>query len=387
MIQTIARRAALTFVLAACGFAWAAPKAPADAAAQGGDVVLYVAPAGDDARSAQSPAEAVRTLGRIQDLLKARGFKEAERRIVVRFLPGTYRGLEVTWDFVAPGRSITFEPDDYQSGRFTVVMDGQNSDARRFFLLRLTESPPDDAPIATAITIRGLHITNYCEGISFGDWKSKAVVSGNLVEGNRLTRIGSMFQSPTRQADGRMMPTGDCVAAIRLQRAANNVIRGNVFEEIENLPAKQTASAKYGPLLLHAIYLANRSSGNLIEGNRFDRFSESPVRIRAESNDTRVVNNTFADPVFPARLKAGYQIKAISQWYCNEAVPACRDKADDGNTECPSLGTQIIGNRVVGPLDLYADESQSKNATCAAGQLRGTGSIEPRLEGNAVSGR
>lgn len=387
MIQSTLRRAVIAFVLAACGAAWAAPKAAADAAAPGGDIVLYLAPSGDDTRSAQSPAEAVRTLGRIQELLKARSLKETQRRIVVRFLPGTYRGLEVTWDFVAPGRSISFEPDDYQAGRFTVVIDGQGADVRHFFLLRLTEPPPDDAPVATAITIRGLHITNYCEGISFGDWKSRAAVSGNLVEGNRLTRIGSMFQTPTRQADGRVMPTGDCVAAIRLQRAVNNIIRGNVFEEIENLPARQTGSAKYGPTLLHAIYLANRSSGNLIEGNRFERFSGSPVRIRAESNDTRVVNNSFADPVFPARLKADYQIKAISQWYCNDAVPACRDKAEDGNTECPSLGIQIIGNRVVGPLDLYADESQSKKATCAAGQARGTGSIEPRIEGNSVGGR
>lgn len=349
---------------------------------QNADLTYYVAPSGNDALSGQSTAEAVRTLGRIQDLLKARVLKENERQIAVKFLPGTYRGLEVTWDFYQPGRTIVFEPQDYKPGKRTVVIDGQASDAEQFFLLRLTTPAPDAEPIATGIVVRGLSITNYCEAISLGDWKSKANVTGNLIEDNQFTRIGSKYQTAKVQDNGRKVPTGACVAAIRLQQASGNFVRRNTFQDIENLPASRTGVAKYGPLLLHSIYLSKNSSDNLIEANRFERFSGSPVRIRAQSDNNRIIDNSFAAPVYPAKVPDNYRIKAVSQWYCNDAVQVCKDRAEEGNAECPSVGTEIVGNQTQGDLELYADESQSKTATCTVRNARGASSTEPRLERN-----
>lgn len=347
------------------------------------DVTFYVAANGDDSRSGATPADAVRTLGRVQELLKSRTLKDTERQIAVKFVPGRYSGLGVAWNFVAPGRTILFEPQNYQRGKSSVVIDGQGGDVAQFFRLRIVTPTADGETLDTGLVFRGLDITNYCEGISFGDWKSKANVSGNMIEDNRFLRIGSKYQTPSKQPDGRRMPEGACVAAVRLQQASGNVVRGNVFQDIENLPAKSTAKAKYGPLLLHSIYLSNYSSDNLIEGNRFARFSGSPVRIRAQSDNNRIIDNSFDAPTYPGKVPPGYRIKAVSQWYCNDAVKICKERAEDGNTECPSTGIEIVGNRTSRDLELYADESQSKTPTCAIRPRGMAASTEPRLERNS----
>lgn len=371
---------AATLFLATTGQA-ASPKAPE--LKVNSDLTFFLAPNGDDGRSGATPAEAVRTLGRVQELLKARTLKDTDRQIAVKFVPGRYSGLEVTWDYVAPGRTILFEPQNYQRGKSSVFIEGQNGDVEQFFLLRVMTPTTGDETINTGLVFRGLDISNYCEGISLGDWKSKANVSGNVIEDNRLTRIGSKYQTPKVQDDGRRLPTGACVAAVRLQHASGNIVRANVFQDIENLPSSRTGAAKYGPLLLHSIYISKNSSDNLIEGNRFERFSGSPVRIRAQSDNNIIVNNTFDAPTFPGKVPPGYRIKAVSQWYCNDAVKICKERAEDGNTECPSTGTEIVGNRVARSLDLYADESQSKTATCTVRSRSTAASIEPRLERNS----
>lgn len=351
------------------------------------DLTLYVAPNGNDSRSGGSPSDAVQTLGRVQDLLRSRQLKDSERKIAVHFMPGTYRGLEVIWDFYAPGRSIVIEPDGYRPGAQSVTIDGSGTDASQFFLLRLMKEGSDDAPVATNIALRGFRITNYCEGMSLGDWKSKSNVSGNLIEDNVFDRIGTKYQTATRQANGRTMPGGNCVAAVRLQRASDNVVRNNTFTNIENLPQKLTAEGKYGPRLLHAVYISKNSVGNVIERNRFSHFTGTPVQVRAQSDSTKVTGNTFADPVYPEGLAdPSKRIRAIAQWYCNDAVPACLKKAEDGNNECPSVGLEITGNQIGRGLDVYNDESQSKNATCRLPRPRSaTASAEPRLERNQVA--
>lgn len=371
----------LTPLLLAATALAAPPKAPELKA--NSDLTFYIAPNGDDSRSGASPSDAVRTLGRVQELLKSRTFKDNERQVAVKFVPGRYSGLEVTWDYVAPGRIILFEPQNYQRGKSSVFIDGQNSDVEQFFLLRVMTPTSGEETINTGLVFRGLDISNYCEGISFGDWKSKANISGNVIEDNRFLRIGSKYQTPKVQEDGRKLPTGACVAAVRLQHASGNIVRANVFQDIENLPASRTGAAKYGPLLLHSVYISKNSSDNLIEGNRFERFSGSPVRIRAQSDNNRIVDNTFDAPTYPGKVPPGYRIKAVSQWYCNDAVKICKERAEEGNTECPSTGTEIVGNRTARDLELYADESQSKASTCTVRPRGGAPSIEPRLERNS----
>lgn len=339
---------------------------------------VYVAPDGDDSRRGTAPADALRTLSRVQEMLKANELRIAGDQLTIRMMPGTYQKAGVTWDFVSPGHRIVIEPAPEGKGEFPVTIDGKGDPLAQFFLLRFAE--PSSTPINTGIVIRRLRIANYCEGISLGNWQSKAPVTGNVIEGNLFERIGSKYEA---DQGGKGMPRGNCVAGIRLQQASGNVIRKNVFSDIENLPVSQTVSGKYGPTLLHAIYVSNASTSNRIEDNTFRRFSGSPIRIGAASNDNIVKGNTFESPVYVGRTADKYTISAVSQWYCNDAVPACKEKSDDVTRGCPSTGIEIANNRVGPGINLYADDSQSKAATCPM-KVVPEAQRQPRLKDNVT---
>lgn len=348
------------------------------------DTVLnyYVSAEGNEKANGMSRSTAVSSLSRVQELLKARRDEPKVAHIRISILPGYYRGLSVLWDYYLPGADITIEAVDRQNGNRPAVIDAKGTNVTSFFVLRMAQE--SEKPIRTAITIRGLKISNYCEGISIGDWKSLTTVTGNTIEGNLFENIGSRFQTPTTQADGKSKPTGNCVAAVRLQNSQDGVVRNNTFQNIQNLPAKETGVAKYGPFLLHSIYLSSGASNNLIEHNVFDGFSGSPVRIRAQSDNNKVVDNKFSNPIYFGKPPAGYRINAVSQWYCNDAVPACNEKAKKGNFECPSIGTEIIGNTVGGDLNLYSDESQSQNVVCPL-PGRNADASAPKIVNNSVT--
>lgn len=357
--------------------------ATASLAARSADTV-YVAPNGDDNRSGKSPAEALHSLQKVQQLLKSQSLKIEGKQLTLKMLPGTYRNIGVTWDFVAPGKQIVIEPAEAApAGKYSVIVSGANDELGQFFLLRVTE--PSTTPVNTGVVIRGLHITDFCEGVSLGDWKSKARVTGNVIEGNLFSRIGSKYETPTPQPAGKPLPDGKCVAAIRVKDATQNVIRGNTFEQIENLPSGLTAAKKYGPALLHAIYVSNSSTANRIEKNTFRQFTGSPVRIRASSNDNVVEGNTFESPIYLPQTEGKYTISAVSQWYCNDAVKVCKDRAEDGQAECPSTGLEIVGNKVGSGMILYADDSQSKKATCAASTSITEAQRQPKMKDNTTA--
>ena len=356
---------------------------PSTGAARSSDTV-YVAPNGDDSRSGKLPAEALRSLKRVQQLLKSQSLRIEGKQLTVKMLPGTYRNMGVDWDYVAPGKQIVFEPAEATPpGKYSVIVSGNGDELGQFFRLRITE--PSTTPVNTGIVIRNLHVTDFCEGVSLGDWKSKGPAAGNVIEGNLFSRIGSKYETPTPQPTGKPLPDGKCVAGIRVQDSTQNTIRGNTFAQIENLPSGQTGAKKYGPALLHAIYVSNKSTANRIENNTFREFTGSPVRIRASSNDNVVAGNTFESPIYVAQTEGKYTISAVSQWYCNDAVKVCKDKAEDGQAECPSTGLEIVGNKVGSGMILYADDSQSKKATCAASTSVSEAQRQPKLKDNTTA--
>ncbi len=57
--------------------------------------------------------------------------------------------------------------------------------------------------------------------------------------------------------------------------------------------------------------------------------------IRDASNDNRILRNTFAEVGHAA---------IVSEQFCSRAITDACTKADD---ECPSSGTQIVGNSYV----------------------------------------
>jgi hypothetical protein len=245
-----------------------------------------------------------------------------------------------------------------------VIFDGVGSTGK-FFTLRPLKTTAASEAIKTSITIKGFQINNYCEGISFGDYKSNVIVSNNKIEKVTFQNIGSKYDPVKTIVNGRNITNGNCVAAVRIQRSTNNEIIDCKFINIENLPQKQTVVGKYGPLLLHAIYLSDGASKNTIIGNEFSKFTGSPVRIRNESDENEISKNKFMNPIY-INTKREYKIKAVSQWYCNENAPGCVNKED----ECPSANTLLKNNYIDPNLDGYSDESQSKNAKCPEEKLK-----------------
>jgi hypothetical protein len=329
-----------------------APSAPAQPGRQ--TAAIYISPTGDDAAAGTSPAKAVRTIARAQEVLKALDVRSGSQ-VSIRYLPGRHFNQSVDWDYAREGVTVAIEPDDTVPSSATI--DGSLNPGRNSYFLRLGYA--GEGTVRTGLTVRGLTVENYCEGISLGDWKTQGVTSGTTIDGNWFNRIGSAYQA----AGPGAKPDGNCVAGIRLQRAVGNTISNNRFTHIVNIDSRATLAAKYGPGLLHAIYISSQSSDNLVKGNSFSQFTGSPVRIRDRSNNIIVSQNSFSDPIY-ASVRSKRVLYAISQWYCNEGSPACLTKAERGHLECPSENIQMTDNKLAGRLELYADESQSKRSTC-----------------------
>lgn len=344
---------------------------------------FYVAADGDDGNDGQTPATAVRTLDRVQELLRAIPDNDEHRRIAVRFRSGTYRGLGVKWTYWRPGTDIVFEPEDRNARGYPVILDGRGGTSPGFFTLSLGRSKPDMDTVPTNLHFRRLRITNYCEGISFGDWQAKVTVSDNSITESQFDHIGSKFDPVKVTVNGQSLPQGKCVAAVRVQHADRTVISRNSFRDIENLPAARTAAKRYGPAHLHAIYISSESRQTLVEANRFERYNGPPVRIRDRSDGTRVLGNHFLEPLQKPGA-AGAPMAAVSQWYCNDAVGACVDLANSGQAECPSTGIEIRDNTYSRGMVLYADQSQSTKATCATPGRAKTPDVAPSLDNNVV---
>lgn len=323
---------------------------------------IYISPDGFDSYNGGRPDSAVKSLVRVKSIFEASTDIKSGDAVNVLFMPGKYYGLSVVWNVFKAGVAINFRP--YRDGD-VVVIDGEGGDGK-FFSLNLKSSPLVSGRVKTGIYFKRIHLLNYCEGISFGDWNSDVVVTDNKIEGVIFENIGSKYDPLTKTVNGVSMKNGSCVAAVRLQRAQKNVLLKNKFVNIENLLQKKTVVGKYGPYLMHAIYIADDSSDNIIRGNKFQNFTGSPIRIRNRSDRTRIFDNSFENPVYVSSPNEGYSMKAVSQWYCNEAVGDCIHK----DPECPSLGTVLNGNLIGKGLELYADESQSKKSTCPLDKIK-----------------
>src|SRR5690349_1281619 len=74
---------------------------------------IYMNAAGDDARDGTTPATAVASLVRVQQLVAA---GPVDVDVEVRIHAGTYVAQGITWQTYRPGHTITFLPDDYVYG-------------------------------------------------------------------------------------------------------------------------------------------------------------------------------------------------------------------------------------------------------------------------------
>jgi hypothetical protein len=267
---------------------------------------IYVSPTGDDANPG-SQALPVATLAGAQ--AKISPDYTTDHLILVR--GGEYRGQSVEWTRVSSTARIRIEAFPGE----TPVFDGRDAGSPggnkpHFFFL----SPVNGTtPVATNVVVKGLTIKYYVQtGFSLGqtpldgggEAAGVAQKCTTLVD-NTLTHIGSLHGDCVTPSSGPSAGvlvinrpacvTGpsdnygcSCIGygAIDLMHSGSNSFKDNKIIKAENL------SAKVG--LIHAFYVAYKSSNNLIENNYVREISGTPFKFRdASSNNTAIGN--YAD--------------------------------------------------------------------------------------------
>jgi|GEM_PF-2611646 len=324
-------------------------------------IKIYIATNGDDQNSGETATQAFKTIAQAQENLKNRTSLKPGDNIEILFQKGVYLNQSVIWDIDLDSVNFYFKPATAED--VPVIFDGRDSKVSNFFTVRYADEKYKNKKISTNLHFDRIVVRNYCNGISFGDAYSKAFINNNSVTNSTFAYIGSRYDSVYKKTDNIDKPKGDCVAAIRTNKALFTKIQNNKFYKILNLPSSKTASNRYGPGSLHAIYLSQHSSNTIIQNNKFDTFSGTPIRIRNQSNDIKIINNSFQNPFFwstrnkPNANNKATNMEAISQWYCNDSVEKCvRLTRMD---ECLSTGIEISNNKFGASLIPYANVAQN----------------------------
>lgn len=279
--------------------------------AHAADTQVFLKPGGDDQASGRSEAAAVGTLQvAVKQVLALPVDANGARKILI--LPGTYRA-QTTIISDIPDSSPLIITGSTGAGR-RPVFDG---DGKGGIWLRLDSA----SGRATRLTIEGIEVTNYVTAILlYGDRRTKDGFNAeNVINKNLFRNIGQVA-----------FPQGKpSTAALGLVNSRNNRITENRFLNIRN---------NTGCGALHAIYLSNYSSGNLIEGNTFDGGCGATVKTRDGSGDNIIKGNRFIDQAEPAFLDS----------FCDRDT---RGDCTKKSAECPSWGNEFIDNTLsrVGP--------------------------------------
>jgi len=266
---------------------------------------IFVSPTGDDSASGLEATRPVATLQRAMRI--GSSLKPADEPIRILVSPGTYRGQSLSLRDRDLTRKIVISGTEASATRFP-IFSGDGTESTWLTILASSGKP-------TNLTIRKLQIDSYQTAISISGNRDDPARfnSGTVIEHNVFSRIGSI-------ASGVTSPS---TAAIRLVNSRDNLIRSNSFQTIRN-------RKKCG--MLHSLYLAHRSSGNVIEDNKFRDMCGSAIKLRDRSNDNLIAGNSFSD------LR---KAPAIEEWFCDMSRRNdCTKKAG----ECPSTGNLIRQN-------------------------------------------
>ncbi len=271
------------------------------------DQVIFVGPSGANGASGASADEPVADLQAAVD--KGLAGVEPKRKIVVRVLPGAFRGqtLKITTDPARYGRIEIVRAD----AKSRPVFDGDGSTAPW-----LSVAAGDAG--GGSITVEGLEIRSYSTAINLAG--SRDMPDRSVTD---VTIRNNVFRNIGQQSERQKNPS---TAAVRLVNADRIEIINNQFLDIRN-------RERCG--LLHALYIAHGSTGNLIKGNTFQNACGDAVRFRDGSGGNRVEGNTFVD---------AWANAAVSDWYCESDT---RDDCSKKYKECPSFGNSVVANKVV----------------------------------------
>jgi hypothetical protein len=276
---------------------------PATAA---GPVVMFVGPGGSASASGLSKDKPLPDLQTALD--KGLAAAGAAKKLEIRVLPGTYQG-----------QTLVIKSGDGDQPRIEIVRDADKTrpvfDGAGANITWLTVSA-DGKPVSD-IAVSGLEVTRYATAITLNGSRVKDNLSiADVTIRNNVFRVIGQ-QSPAQ--------TAPSTAAVRLVNADRVQIVNNQFIDVRN---RQRCG------LIHAIYVAHGSTGNLIKDNTFENSCGDAIRFRDASGGNRVEGNTFIDAWAEA---------PISDWFCDSSG---RDDCTKKTPECPSLGNEVSGNKV-----------------------------------------
>jgi parallel beta-helix repeat protein len=275
-------------------------------AAAGGPVVMFVGPGGSAAASGKSQDKPLPDLQTALD--KGLAAAGDAKKLEIRVLPGTYQG-----------QTLVIKSGDGDRPRIEILRDAENTrpvfDGAGANITWLSVSA-DGKPVSD-IAVFGLEVTRYRTAITLNGSRDKDNLNiGDVTIRNNIFRVIGQ-QSPAQ--------TAPSTAAVRLVNADRVKIINNQFIDVRNLQ-------RCG--LIHAIYVAHGSTGNLIKDNTFENSCGDSIRFRDASGGNRVEGNTFIDAWAEA---------PISDWFCDSSG---REDCTKKTPECPSLGNEVTGNKV-----------------------------------------
>jgi len=254
--------------------------------------LVWMASEGSDANSGLDEGHPVKTLGRVHAILQA-NLQSEHRDAEVRIAHGTYLNDSVDWRFTMDDHYIKFTrwpdgPTPYDRPLFKSVSAGDPAKGAggTWFHLRY-----NDQGQPSNLVFWYLRVEHYDQAIDFdGSVACDAWNGYNTVYGCYFYEIGTLYTvTPSDES---------CTGCIRMQNSRNNLIQNNHFVRI------QTRSVWDH---LHAIYVSDYSSNNMIKNNRFKTVMGDPIRVRNASNWNRVTGNRF--------VGCG-QNAAVSEWLC-----------------------------------------------------------------------
>ena len=321
------------------------PVYPAEAATV---FTVYMSATGSDTRDGLTPATAVRSLIRVQQVLVEHG---PATDVEVRVAQGTYVAPPFhTWRFYVPGHTVSFLPIDYEYGEGISGIAGRPvfRNARTttgtypsgFWLQpRLPTDPthPLYGGGTSGLRFYYLQVELYSAGgVSiFGDSErdvaderytpplrrqGSAGLNGNTFVGMRFANLGNKW------ATGAAFGYG----AIVLTNSSGNRVDNSHFSYVENLnPAEN---------LIHGLYITHFSSDNTVSRNLFTYVSGDPIKVRDRSNVNTIEANTFT--------RAG-RLSFYRDEFCD--TQCARD--NDIERQCASYHNRFFDNKLVSDYD------------------------------------
>src|SRR5699024_2726860 len=292
------------------------------------EVYVNVSDCGKQA-SGLSPDEAVCGLEQANErLLDLSENGQAQGDVDVRIAPGVYESGPIEWTYNPDAEhTLRFLPSWQQEGtgpddnRPRPVIRGDGSEATRDeagFTYR-QEGSERTGPVEfhhlqfEQWGVAGLIVYG---GVDTNGTPSQVTtltappIQDVVIRGNVVRDVGSIALEGTRAEAG-----------IGISNTHNAVIRDNVVKRVANVEGEQETYA-------HAVYL-RRSTSTRITGNEFSMVSGDAIRIRDQSDNSRVWGNTYE--------RAG-GINGAVGLYFRDIRTAERDEA---RSECESRGTDV----------------------------------------------